>query len=530
MTKKKKIIIAVILVLLAIIVAAWIAVKVIQGPAPETGGTALKFKSIPIPHTQSGSIEKSLPFMGIATVDVDGDGIDEVVIGGGHGQADAVYQYSENEFTLLETSGLDKDETDATFGMASIDMNGDGKEELFIARESGVYYAENTDGNYTQRKLEFGLAENTNPLSIALGDINKDGFVDLYVAGYIKLEFAEGETNFSNGYGGYSYLLLNDGSNNWQDISKEAGIFSQHNRFLGVFADLNNDSWPDIVVAQDTGKVEIWENLQNNTFKRHADPTDYSYPMGIGVGDIDNDGDVDLYFSNVGTTLPKAMVKGNLTKEQKFNMDYILLQNEGDFTFKDVSIAKNAAKYGFGWGTHIEDFNNDSRMDLYFSQNYARFPGVKYLQLYPGRLLEQQVDGTFLSVEKNANGENSKFGITQIVSDFNQDGSLDLVIANLGGEAKALITAETGSAKGLTVRFPGTTKWLNAVGSITLEDNRKLTRQVVAGEGLCSDGFNGLHFGLGETNTPVTLKVTLQNGETLEYPDLKPGSQFVITE
>ncbi len=530
MLKKKKFIITAVVLLLGVVAIAMIAVRFVQGPAPEIGETSLKFKSIPIPHTQRGDIEKSLPFMGMATVDVDGDGIDEIAIGGGHGQDDAVYKYSESGFTPMTVTGLNKEATDGTFGIASADVDGDGKEELFIARESGVYYAKNTEGSYTQRKLEFGLADNTTPLSIALGDINKDGFVDLYVAGYIKLERAEGETNFSDGYGGYSYLLLNDGSNNWKDISKEAGIFSQHNRFLAVFADLNNDSWPDIVVAQDTGKVEIWENLKNNTFKRHADPTDYSYPMGIGVGDIDNDGDVDLYFSNVGTTLPEAMVKGNLTDEQKFNMDYILLQNEGDFTFKDVSIAKNAAKYGFGWGTNIEDFNNDSRMDLYFSQNYARFPGVKYLQLYPGRLLEQQEDGTFLSVEKSANGENSKFGITQVVSDFNKDGSLDLVIGNLGGEAKALITAETGSSKGVTVRFPGTAKWLNAMGTITLPNGQKLTRQIVAGESLCSDGFNGLHFGLGETSSSVTLNVTLTNGETLEYTDIKPGSQFVISE
>ncbi len=527
MSKKKKIILAVVVVA---ILAVCSLVFFIQGPPPETGETSLKFREIPLPHTQVGDVEKSLPFMGMSVVDVDGDGIDEIAIGGGHGQADAIYKYAESGFTALDASALDKEALDATFGIASADTNGDGKEELFIARESGVYYAENNDGVYTQRKLEFGLADNTVPLSIALGDINKDGFVDLYVAGYIKIDQAEGETNFSDGYGGYSYLLLNDGSNNWTDISEEAGIFSQHNRFLAIFADLNSDTWPDIVVAQDTGKVEIWENLKDNTFKRHADPTDYSYPMGIGVGDIDNDGDVDLYFSNVGTTLPKAMVKGNLTDEQKFNTDYILLENVGDFKFADVSVAKNAAKYGFGWGTSIEDFNNDSKMDLYFSQNYARFPGVKLLKLYPGRLLEQQDDGSFLSVEKNANGENSKFGITQVVSDFNKDGSLDLVIGNLGGKAKCFMTAQTGAFKGLTVRFPGTAKWLNAVGVITLPNGKKLTRQFVAGEGLCSDGFNGLHFGLGEISEPVTLDVTLQTGETMSYPDLEPGTQFMISE
>lgn len=530
MSKKKKIILIIALVILGLIALVRFLIYLVQGPAPETGETALKFREIPLPHTQVGDVKKSLPFMGMSTVDVDGDGVDEIAIGGGHGQQDAIYQYSENGFTGLTISGLNKDDLDATFGIASADTNGDGKEELFIARESGLYYAENNAGAYTQRKLEFGLADNTTPLSIALGDINKDGFVDIYMAGYIKLDHAEGETNFSDGYGGYSYLLLNDGSNNWKDISKEAGIFNQHNRFLAVFVDLNSDTWPDIVVAQDTGKVKIWENLKDNTFKAHTDPSDYSYPMGIGVGDIDNDGDVDLYFSNVGTTLPRFLVKGNLTDEQKFNTDYILLQNDGDFKFTDVSIAKNAAKYGFGWGTNIEDFNNDSKMDLYFSQNYARFPGAKFLKLYPGRLLEQQEDGTFLSVEESANLENPKFGITQVVSDFNKDGSLDLVIGNLGDKARCFISTETGASKGLTVRFPGTAKWLNAVGVITLPDGKKLTRQFVAGEGLCSDGFNGLHFGLGETSSPVTLTVTLQSGETKTYPDLEPGTQLMVKD
>ena len=530
MSKKQKILIGLLLLPIGLIAAVWFVVSRVQGPPPETGETNLKFKTVPFPHTQHGNLEKSLPFMGITTIDINGDDIDEIAIGGGQGQKDSLFQYTPTGFQPFPASGLDKKNSDATFGLASIDTDGDGKEELFIARESGVYFAKNTDGNFTQRKLEFGLADNTHPLSIALGDINKDGFVDLYISGYIKLDHAEGETNFSDGYGGYSYLLLNDGTNNWQDISKEAGLFSQHNRFLAVFADLNNDTWSDLVVAQDTGKVKIWENRKNNTFKPHPDPTAYSYPMGIGVGDIDNDGDVDLYFSNVGTTLPRAMVKGNLTKEQKFNPDYILLQNQGDFSFRDVSIAKNAAKYGFGWGTHIEDFNNDSQMDLYFSQNYARFPGVKYLQLYPGRLLEQQEDGTFLSVEKNAQAENSKFGITQVVSDFNQDGSLDLVIGNLGGPTKALITEQTGTLKGLTVRFPETTKWLNATGTITLPNGKKLTRQFVAGEGLCSDGFPGLHFGLGETNNPVTLEIKLQDGTTRTFPNLKPHSQFHIID
>ena len=80
----------------------------------------------------------------------------------------------------------------------------------------------------------------------------------MYVAGYIKIELVEGETNFSNNYGGFSSLFRNTGNNNWVDISNEAGIWRQHNTFLGVFADLDNDRNSDLIIAQDTGKVETY--------------------------------------------------------------------------------------------------------------------------------------------------------------------------------------------------------------------------------------------------------------------------------
>ena len=531
---KKKIIpkIIIFLIIIAVIIAAIrLLIFSIQGPGPEQVDTQVKYQNVEFPHSHIGDIKESLPFMGVSVLDADGDGLDEILVGGGHGQQDAIYSYDQQGFTSFQTSGLDKEEKDATFGVASLDVDRDGLEDLFLARESGVYYAKNAgEGNFESRKLEFGLAENTTPLSIALGDINRDGFVDLYISGYIKLKYAEGETNFSDDYGGHSYLLLNNGQNEWSDISQSSGIAKQHNRFLAVFADLNGDQWPDLVVAQDTGKVKIWENRKDNTFLKHEDPTDYAYPMGLGVGDIDNDGDVDLYFSNVGNTLPRLMVKGNLTNEQVLNMDYILLENTGNFTFKDISVAKNAANYGFGWGTTIADFNNDSRMDLYFSQNYARFPGAKYWKLYPGRLLEQQTDGTFLSVEKSAGAENPAFGITQVVSDFNKDGTLDLVIGNLQGPTKAFIAKETGKSKGISVMLPRTAEWLNAVGCVALANGTVLTRQLVASEGLCSDGFHGLHFGLGENVDAVDLEITRVDGKTYSYKGVKAGSQFIVSE
>ncbi|NQU49525.1 MAG: VCBS repeat-containing protein, partial [Planctomycetes bacterium] len=302
--KKFLTIAASIVALLAILISA--IVFYIQGPPVTQGKTDLKFKEIEFPYEHKADLENALPFMGLATVDLDGDGVDEIFVGSGSGQADELFRFDGSGFSLISTPGtFTKGSNETTFGAASIDTTGDGLDELFVARDSGVYYYQNLGSNkFAEQRIDFGLEDNTIPLSIALGDINLDGWVDLYISGYIKPELVEGETNFDPTYGGYSHLLLNRGNNSWQQITKSAGLYRQHNTFLAMFIDLNNDEWPDLVVAQDTGVVEIWRNLGNLTFKREETPTAYGYPMGIGAGDINNDGLVDLYLSNVGNTVP----------------------------------------------------------------------------------------------------------------------------------------------------------------------------------------------------------------------------------
>ena len=106
MTKKKKIILAIAGVAVVAIAVLCYLVFLVQGPPPETTTTALKFREIPLPHTQKGDVKKSLPFMGMSTVDVDGDGVDEIAIGGGHGQADAIFKYSESGFSKMAAGKL----------------------------------------------------------------------------------------------------------------------------------------------------------------------------------------------------------------------------------------------------------------------------------------------------------------------------------------------------------------------------------------------------------------------------------------
>ena len=518
-------IVIVIGVLLFLILSAFGALRFWQAEKQPQGVTDLRFSAVALPFVHEADLENSLPFLASAALDIDGDGQDELFLGGGDHQADQFFAFQNGQFVPLNIS-INKGDIDATHGAVTLDMDNDGDTDLLVARESGVWYHENQGGTFGSVNLNLPLADNTTPLSIGLADINQDGLADMYVSGYIKIERTEGETNFSNGYGGYSYLFLNEGDGQWTDISKSAGIWRQHNTFIGLFADLDNDLDSDLIIAQDTGKVEMYSNNGDLTFSPIANPSDYSYPMGVAAGDYDNDGLIDLYFSNVGYTLPPALLRGNLSDDDVFNPSYMLFHNDGALNFSDTSEPMNAARYGFGWGTVFADMNLDGREDLLAAQNYARFPANKLLEHYPGKILQNYGD-TFQPVEKVAGAENKLFGISPIVSDFNGDGWLDLVWANLNGKSLAYIN-EGSHDNWITVRLPNQARSINARVTVTDEFGQKQVKQFITSQGLGSDQTHDLIFGLGTSAAVKSITVEFQDGTTRQVDTPKMASVVTI--
>lgn len=506
------------LLVLLIIFALIIGFRFWQAERTPQGVTDLSFKSVALPFTHQADLIGSLPFLASAAMDIDGDGRDELFLGGGDDQADQFFKYKDGEFKPLSIS-LNKAESDASHGVANIDIDDDGDNDLFVARESGIWFHENLGGRqFGSQNLNLDLADNSTPLGIGFGDVNKDGLADMYVAGYIKIELVEGETNFSNNYGGFSSLFRNTGNNNWVDISNEAGIWRQHNTFLGVFADLDNDRNSDLIIAQDTGKVETYRGDGKANFTPINNPSDYAYPMGVAVGDYDNDGLVDLFFSNVGYTLPSALLKGNLTAEDVFNPDHMLFHNDGNLQFSDVSKDMGVARFGFAWGAIFADMNLDGREDILMAQNYARFPAQFLMTKYPGKIFQNYGEDGFKPVEIAANATNKNFGIAPIVSDFNGDGWPDLVWANLAGPSLAYIN-NGGDMNWIKVRLPNTAKSLNARVEVKTSEGKVLTKQFVTSQGLGSDQGRDMIFGLGAAKAEtITISYIHGDVEVIESP------------
>lgn len=501
----------------------------VEGDNPDQGSSDITFTTVDLPFVHRSDLDKSIPFMGGAALDIDNDGRDEIFLGGGKGQKDKIFAFENGKFTDSPYStGLGKPDDVATFGAASIDSDNDGFVDVFIVRENGLSYYRNTGSGFTGGVLPLTIESDAVPMSVALGDINKDGAVDLYVSNYIKLELVEGETIFNKPYGPHSQLFLNDGQGNFTDISQAAGVRHRHNTFTSVFVDLDGDSWQDLVIAHDTGRVGIYRNNGDITFTEMENPTVFSYPMGIAVGDYDNDGDMDLYFSNVGNTLPEFLVRGDLRDDQSFNTNYMLLRNDGNFKFVDAAEETKTAVYGFGWGTVLADMDLDGREDIMIAQNYARFPGVEYLEPLPGRMLKNYSDGIFRPIEEASNGGDPQFGISPIVADLNGDMWPDLVWSNLVGKARGLINNGAGSKRSIKVRMPNNVASLGAVVTIERSDGVTLTQHIYTSEGLSSDQTRNLFFGLGETAIVERMTIAYSSGEEVVYEGVDINSEVIV--
>jgi hypothetical protein len=474
-----------------------------------------EFSSVPLDFMHKYTGEKSLPIAPSALIDIDNDNIDEVFFGGGMTQEDAIYAYRNNEFVLISKEvGLPKKGNSTTsLGVVSGDMDNNGFSDLIIGREDGLRIYYNNGKKFTEKLVETPVNKKSSPAGITLGDIDKDGDLDIFLATYLKKELMEGQNIFERyDYGSTSELLLNNGDNSFQSITKAAGLEYIHNTFQGVLVDIDNDSWLDLVVVHDTGEARTYKNNGDLTFTMKSNPLTgkFAYPMGLAVGDYNNDGLVDFMFSNVGTTAPDFMASGDIKDKSLYNDKWILFKNEGNFQFTDAAEEAKIAGYEFSWGCTFADMNNDGLQDLMVAENYVDFPFSKIFKL-PGRFLIQKDDHTFVPTEDESGVENPFYGITALVSDFNVDGYLDLIWTNIDGPSNAFIN-KGNSNNFVQVDLADAAEAMGARVTV-VTPNRTLTDWLVTGEGLASDQTALIHFGLGTTETIDKITVTYTNGK-----------------
>ncbi|KCZ93478.1 CRTAC1 family protein [Hyphomonas johnsonii] len=514
-------------ILVMLLSSSWLGFRLFQLEWQPQGKTDLTFSAVDLAFHNRSDIQAetgALPFMAGVVINTDHDLHEDVFLGGGRDQPDGLFSYSSVSGRFESRSqahDLSKPAGDATMGGVSVDVDRDGWTDLIVARESGVWLYRNTSGRLGDGKIIFTPEDGTTALSIAPGDVNGDGDVDLYVSGYVSNDRVEGQTIFTRPYGGYSYLLQGDGMGMFEDVSTKWGIRRQHNTFTAVFADFDDDGDSDLVVAEDTGRVETWRNDGAPPFKPLENPSVYSYPMGIAAGDFTGDGRLDFYFSNVGHTLPSALLRGDLEKSARFNPDYMLFAGDGHGAFSDQAQAMRAARIGFGWGVVAADFNLDGWEDIAVAQNYAKFGQPAIIHRYAGKVLQNAKGKRFHPVEKRAGAANRLFAIAPLVGDFDGDGLPDLIWANLQGPTRALLN-RTPDRHGIRIRLDDSVAAYTARIDVEVA-GRSLVRQVVPAQGLSSDSSSDMFVGLGDATSADRVSIRFSTGATRSLDNVAAG-------
>jgi hypothetical protein len=448
------------------------------------------------------------------------------------------------------------------------DYDNDGYDDLVVTYWGGiVLYHNNGDGTFTDVTDRAGLAQKGPRQRWNTGccflDYNRDGYLDLFVANYVNFDPRVAPLPGDNQYcvyyglsvgcgpqglgGGTNILYRNRGDGTFEDVSESSGVSVPRglgeptftgdqwipvgSYGLGVSAaDFDNDGWPDIYVACDSVPSRFYHNNHDGTFQEIGAAigcavNENGTPqggMGVGVGDYDCDGWLDI-------------VKTNYSDQTAS-----LYHNNGDGTFYDAVFRAGlgANKKYLGWGVGFFDFDNDGWADIFMSNGHV-FPEVDTRRLHvtfsEGKLVYKNLgNGTFIDVTSSAG-----LAVTQprasrgtAFGDFDNDGDVDVAVLNLN-EAPSLLRNDCRSQNNwLKVKCIGTKSNRTAIGSRVrvVTGQHSQINEVMSGSSYLSQNDLRLHFGLGQAKRADVVEIRWPLGLVESFSNVDANQLLVAQE
>jgi cytochrome c peroxidase len=400
-------------------------------------------------------------------------------------------------------------------GATWADYDNDGWRDLFVANWGVNRLFRNDAGRgFVDVTAKAGITDDANTKSASWGDFDNDGFLDLYLANWSCYpECGRPMTGDSD------RLYRNNGDGTFTDVSGYLGGSLNGAGFIASFNDYDNDGDLDIYLVNDEfihgiGN-KLWRNdgpgCQGWCFTQVAERAGAAaqlFGMGLAVGDYDNDGDLDYYYSNVGP------------------ME--LLQNQGDGTFREVAAAAGVqAANGIGWGAVFLDYDNDGWRDLYLTIADT----TDHEDIAANKLFRNNRDGTFTAVACNNEAGDVRMSMGVAYADYDRDGWVDLIVGNMD-EGYRLYRNRTGASSGhhwLALELIGGGRVnRDAVGArvtVTTPDGVTQMQEVINGSSVGAGNELVLYFGLG-TATRAEVSVRWPDGRRQAFQSVAGDRRY----
>jgi len=430
-------------------------------------------------------------------------------------------------------------------GVCIGDYNNDGFDDIFCTYfGQNVLYRNNGDGTFTDVTKSAGL-RNDRPrwgAGCSFLDYNRDGHLDLFVSNYVRfsLEHAPvpGDNSNCNWKGipvecgprglpmGRHSLYRNNGDGTFTDVSHQAGIAKSETYGMTVVAaDFDEDGWPDIYVASDSTPSLLFMNNHDGTFREEgvvrgvalSDDGMEQAGMGVGVGDYDLDGHLDLF-------------KTHFADDAN-----VLYRNDGKGYFDDMTRSSRVGvetRY-VCWGAGITDLDNDGYPDLFMVTGNV-YPEVErklpqYANKTPRAVFRNLGNRTFEELIEVAGPGVAAAHCSRgcALGDFDNDGDVDILIVNLNEPPSLLRNDVSGKGNWIKVRLEGVKSNRTAMGARVLVHYGAGTQAqaVLSQSSFYSCNDPRLHFGLG-ASTAVDIDVCWPSGLRETFKQI-PANQLI---